>query len=204
VPLHRAAVIEVDPPDGTTLLSIGDAAGDRAYLQHAAIQAPRPLIGTAHLLQFHPVARPIRRDTGDLLSAFKRRSLAYCLLPPLRMEATACRLQLTVEEPVAKRDRLLSSVVCRLSPLLWLCPPPTGFGSCPRLHETTAPSTRKARWPRSARRRRGRKGPANCRRDPDPIGHPLPALAWRGRRRVGALRGGSRSGASPLSSPWNR
>src|SRR5438552_14230101 len=83
VPLHRAAVIEMHPPDRAPLLRFGDAAGDGPDPERAAAEAPCPVGVSIQLLQLHPVSRPIRRNPGDLLSAIVRRLLAYHLPSPL-------------------------------------------------------------------------------------------------------------------------
>ena len=90
MPFDRASIFEVDAPDRAPLIYFGDAAGDGPNPQRATTETPRPVRISVQLLQLYPITRPIRRDSGDLLSAIVRRFLAYCLNLPCDWRVFRC------------------------------------------------------------------------------------------------------------------
>ena len=210
MPLDRAAVLEMHPPDRTALFGIGDAAGDGADAQRAATEAPGAVLGRAHLLQLHPVARPVRRDAGDLLSPIKRRLLACYLLPPLRIEDD----RRSGDRQQSDKDR--THVACRLTACNLTDPPPTGPEPCLSTPRNHGSGCAQSHWnSTSPATEGGAKSARTAGTGPDPAGHspphparlglpdrerfPTPKGGW-----MGALGCGSRACASPFSSPWNR
>lgn len=64
MPLDAAAIVEVDAPDGGSLISRGDAAGERLDLAHLTGQVRRAAFG---LFQLDPNSWSVRWDPGHLL-----------------------------------------------------------------------------------------------------------------------------------------